>query len=198
MNNALRIGVDPATATGICFYLKRETSLQDRLSDISDHESRYPSILLYDHSVKPAKKEPSYYKAGRFLALMEDIERKIRSLGFSNDQAVICYEGLVNFQGKGKIAMQQGHELRGVLQAYCCKAGIFCFSIPATTLKKQATGKGNAGKELMITACLKDLHLRESEGYQIQKSKTKLTDNMADAYHCAMQADKFLNESELA
>lgn len=71
---------------------------------------------------------------------------------------------------RGRAANELLNGLLAHLQAYCERCGIEYTDCPSTTLKKFATGKGNASKEMMIDA------------YRKRLGVDPIDDNHADAW----------------
>lgn len=58
-------------------------------------------------------------------------------------------------QHRGALGVQ--NELIGIMKLFCEENGIMYASFPSSTIKKHATGKGNANKEMMIKAAQEKL-----------------------------------------
>lgn len=82
---------------------------------------------------------------------------------------------------RGRAATEVSHGLLGILQKVCAANGVEYADCPSTTLKKFATGKGNAGKPDMIARFV-ELTGREP-----------VTDDEADAYLLHMWAMEQFN-----
>lgn len=80
------------------------------------------------------------------------------------------------------------HGLSAVLTTWCEERDIPCEAVPIGTLKKYATGKGNANKEDIIRAC------NEKFGTDFTPEEYESTgaDNIADSmFLCAMAAHNY-------
>lgn len=107
----------------------------------------------------------------------------MRGIKFS--QSLRSYTGLVDLIVYEEVARHLGthaaHVYGGlliVLQMFCEEQKIDYQGVPVGTIKKFATGKGNANKEAMIGAAL---HLMHDNGIIIEASR-KVDNNEADAY----------------
>lgn len=88
---------------------------------------------------------------------------------------LIVFEGAVTY---GKFPNHVGVELQGVLKLFCEENNIEYKSYMPTEIKKFATGKGNANKELMVEAAQTKFKMQGDD------------DNQADAvclYHLAIK-----------
>jgi Holliday junction resolvasome RuvABC endonuclease subunit len=86
-------------------------------------------------------------KGMRFIHAVKLIRSLIETAGTG---AVLAYEEVLRHQG-----VDAAHVYGGIIahiQAECINAGIEYFAIPVGTIKKRATGSGNAGKPAMIAA----------------------------------------------
>lgn len=72
--------------------------------------------------------------------------------------------------------------LKATVAAWCEEAGVPCGSFPIQTIKKRATGRGNANKDMVIRAAneLFDADL-DPDGYESTGA-----DNVADAAFCCL------------
>ena len=77
---------------------------------------------------------------------------------------------------RGRAATEVSHGLLAILQKVCAANGVEYADCPSTTLKKFATGKGNAGKPEMVAKFV------ELTG------RNPITDDEADAYLLHMWA----------
>lgn len=93
----------------------------------------------------------------------------------------VCFEDVQFFRGGP--ASKQNAGYRAIVMASCCDANLPFAGVDTATLKKFAL-KGNATKEEMIEAARHLVRkLQDEEG---QLNVPQLTDNSADAIHCAM------------
>jgi Holliday junction resolvasome RuvABC endonuclease subunit len=103
---------------------------------------------------------PSPYNRGKFFlapsrhedAGMRWIKLKNCLNVFINAELVVYEE--VSFTQRGSAAIVYGG-LVATLQAWCKEHNIHYTGVPVGTIKKHATGKGNAGKQAMIDAANK-------------------------------------------
>lgn len=86
---------------------------------------------------------------------------------------LVVYEAALAHGGPGSQAAAIAHELAGVLKTWCHDEGIPHHAVHVSTLKKWATGRGNAKKPEMVAA---------AEAVLGRKVKD---DNEADAVHLA-------------
>lgn len=63
---------------------------------------------------------------------------------------LICYERSAHF--KGMAAAECHHGFQAELHTECARVGLNVMPVQNSALKKHATGKGNAGKDMMIEA----------------------------------------------
>lgn len=106
------------------------------------------------------------YEGGgmRFLRFRQWLDR---FAGADNLPEAIYFEEVRRHQGTDAAHVYGG--LLGTLTAWCEEHKVPYRGVPVGTIKKFATGKGNAGKEMMIAAA-------QADGRQITD------DNEADAY----------------
>lgn len=108
---------------------------------------------------------------------IEFIRRRVASAIRKFEPGVVCIEGY-SFASKGS-SMTDLAELRGVILNVVHRAGLETDHIIAPpTLKKLATGNGGADKSEMIAAA------------QAMWPKCPDDDNIADAYHLAVEAQR--------
>lgn len=103
----------------------------------------------------------------------------------SKVREIITLEGitLVSYErpaGMHKASIMVASEMVGVLKDLCIEMGVELACYSASEIKKFATGKGNANKELMVKAA-------QSLGFNPQD------DNEADAIHLFYLSKKDLN-----
>lgn len=68
------------------------------------------------------------------------------------DSDLLCIEKPFNIMGHGRVLL----ELLGIIKYFCIKHNTPFIEIPQMTLKKFATGKGNAQKSEMVVQALKE------------------------------------------
>jgi len=110
--------------------------------------------------LKPNRGESEGMRVVRFKS-------KVREMIEMESISVVSYE---RPSGMHKSSIMVASEMIGVLKDLCIEKGIELCCYSATEIKKFATGKGNANKELMISEAVK-------LGYSPQD------DNEADAIH---------------
>jgi len=91
----------------------------------------------------------------------------LREVIKSQDDPIVVYEEVRRHLGVSAAHIYGG--ITSMIQVVCVEEDCEHFAIPVGTVKKFATGKGNAGKDDMIAACVKKW------GY------TPIDDNEADA-----------------
>ena len=96
----------------------------------------------------------------RFAAWLDELHGTAGPLGIVAFEEVRAH--------KGTAAAHTYGAFLGQLSAWCERRGVVYQGVPVATIKKHATGKGNAGKELVIAAM-------QRMGYQ------PADDNEADA-----------------
>jgi len=97
-----------------------------------------------------------------------EITQQVFAMTFGMD--VVAIEGYA-FGAKGQAIYQIG-ELGGIIRFWLYQHSITTVEVPPATLKKYATGSGNAGKDAMLAAAIRRFHL--GEGHD--------ENNEADAY----------------
>lgn len=123
------------------------------------------------------------------LSMKRDESSGMRILRFRSkltDMLTLVNPNLVTFErtsGQHKNALIVQAELHGILKLFCEDNKIEYRAFSASEIKKHATGKGNAGKPLMIAAA------KEKLGYQGSD------DNEADALWILDLTKKTLNLS---
>jgi Holliday junction resolvasome RuvABC endonuclease subunit len=122
---------------------------------------------VWDLSVK--RDESSGMRLIRFKS-------KLREICASEEIELVVFE---RSQGAHQNAVIIQSELHGVLKIFCEENNINYRAFSPSEIKKHATGKGNAGKPLMIKAA------KEKYGY------TGDDDNEADAICCYHYAKSF-------
>lgn len=141
------LGLDMATATGWCLY----DATADRVIE--------SGVQLFD-------KRRGESNGLRFLRFRKWLQSFVK--GFAPD--LICYEQ-AHFRGGAATELCVGFQTRA--QEIAAEAGIESAPVPTGTLKKFATGAGNAGKGSMMK--LAAFHL----------GRDPVDDNEADAVHVA-------------
>lgn len=111
-------------------------------------------------SFKPGRFEGGGMRYLRFTRWLDEIARLVGAIGLIN------YEEVRRHVGTDAAHVYGG--LMGTMQAWCELRGIPYRGVPVGTIKRHATGKGNAGKPEMIAAA-------EARGF------TVADDNQADA-----------------
>lgn len=104
---------------------------------------------------------PSRYEGGgmRFLRFGRWLD-EVRSLA-PNGIAVVCYEEVRRHCGVDAAHVYGG--LMATLTSWCEQHGIPYQGVPVGTIKRHATGKGNASKEAMIEAMKVKGHAPEDD-----------------------------------
>jgi len=87
--------------------------------------------------------------------------------------ALVVYEAALAHGGPGSQAAAIAHEMAGVLKTWCHDEGLPFHAVHVSTLKKWATGRGNAKKPEMVAAAEAALGRKVGD------------DNEADAVHLA-------------
>jgi len=88
----------------------------------------------------------------RFIKFERSLAEVLYHLG-CDAKTLVAYEEVRRHLGTDAAHIYGG--IIAVLQSKCIMSGIEYFGIPVGTVKKQATGKGNASKEDMIAAARK-------------------------------------------
>lgn len=122
-------------------------------------------------NLKPNRGESEGMRVVRFKS-------KVRELIKLEDINVVSYERVAGFH---KSALIVAAEMVGVLKDLCIEMGIELACYSAKEIKSFATGNGNANKQKMIDAAIK-------QGYHPQD------DNEADAIHLYNLTFKDLNK----
>jgi len=93
---------------------------------------------------------------GKGVDRLDDVYRRVISGAIWPDEApdLVVIEGYAH--GRGHQAHQMG-ELGGVIRLAMRHAGVTFLDVAPPSLKKYATGKGNAGKELVLVEAVKRL-----------------------------------------
>lgn len=108
--------------------------------------------------------EPEFARCGKLYTLLDT------NFGSMPSGEPVVVEGAASFQ-RGKAAVRVSHELRGVVKAWCHRAGFIYVEIQPHDLKRFVTGRGDADKNMMIARA------RELYGYEGDD------DDEADAIH---------------
>jgi Holliday junction resolvasome RuvABC endonuclease subunit len=87
----------------------------------------------------------------RFKRMLSEIQNSVSGLDAVYFEEVVAHTGAIAAQTYGAFS---GH-----LIAWCEERNIPYLGVPVGTIKKDATGKGNAGKELMIEAAKAKGHI---------------------------------------
>lgn len=77
---------------------------------------------------------------------------KLKEICQLEEIRIIVFEGVASY---GKYPNFVASEMQGVLKLFCEESEIEYRSYPPASVKKWATGKGNAGKDLMVEAAKK-------------------------------------------
>lgn len=113
------------------------------------------------------------------------LRRKLEDFFKENSEiSVVCYEEVRRHLGTNAAHIYGG--IVATLTSFCEEKEIPYISIPVGTIKKRATGKGNAKKDQMIEAA--------SEKWG--RDKENITENMADAAWCADTYIHMANEMD--
>ena len=78
---------------------------------------------------------------------------------------------------------------QGILKLQLHRYGYGVEVVPPTVIKKYATGKGNADKEAMYEAYVKDTGLELNKELGLVAGKSPLSD-IVDSYYIALYAEK--------
>ena len=125
------IGLDPATH---CGYATPDQSGQWDLS---------PAVAAKS---KGRAAEPEWSRCGKLASHLQTLAAM-----YKNEKVVVFCESASGFT-RFPHTLKIGHELRGVIKASCHAHKWKYVEVPATTLKKWATGSGKAKKPEMIEA----------------------------------------------
>jgi len=144
------IGIDPATSTGFA----------------GPHGSGVWDLSPLKAAVKKGRlAEPEFVRPFKMWQHLEELHREY----ISND-IVMIVEGAAGFS-RGKAAVRVGHEIRGVIKAWCCHRKARYVEVAPNALKEFAGGRSGTPKEEMVEIAKK-------------KYKADLTsDDEADALH---------------
>lgn len=103
--------------------------------------------------------DPYHARAGRMEALLDRLSEDLiaavaaayagREVDAPAGPAAVVCEDATAFMGRGKSV---GHELRGVVQAWCARHGHAYIGLAPVEVKRIATGRGNADKPAMVAA----------------------------------------------
>lgn len=104
---------------------------------------------------------------------------KLKEVCESEGVDIIVYERVA---GQHKNSIIHTAKLVAIIETYCKDNEIGYASFSAAEIKKYATGKGNANKDMMVVAA------RETYGYEGDD------DNVADALHILNLANKMYNQ----
>lgn len=127
-----------------------------------------------------------FIKLRQFLAVIkpdlvafEDVRYTPPNTGFQSVGAVIA---------RAATACEWFGALKATMATWCEAQGIPSTGIPIGTIKKRATGKGNANKADIISACNKEFGMDfEVDGYE-----NSGVDNIADAvYVCSILLEQY-------
>lgn len=211
-NFDIYVGIDPSiNSTGICiltyknnelykenFYIVKPNKLTKKEQQISIKNFEYKLYEKYDLSeFKSENRIEEYYKTLNFIAIVDNIFYCVKTFTKKHKDATIyiCQEGIsygstirtksvfdlagLNFMIRQKFCTYDKKELKNKL--------LFFIGTPGE-IKKFATGKGNANKELM-KLCFSSIH----------KDLTIIPkyDDLADAYFMANYAKYVKENSEL-
>jgi Holliday junction resolvasome RuvABC endonuclease subunit len=149
------LGIDAATKTGWAVY-------------DTDEGGR-----LIESGVQDFSKKRGESNGLMFLRFRKWLDWMMRNIAPS----VVCYE---QSHHRGGAATEIGYGLTTRIQEAAIKYGVEYAPVRTTTLKKHATGKGNADKELMVARARAIL------------GREPVDDNEADAVHiCRWGAGEF-------
>lgn len=115
------------------------------------------------------------------LLAFEDVRYTPPNTGFQSVGAILA---------RAATACEWFGALKATMATWCEERGIPSTGIPIGTIKKRATGKGNANKSDIISACNKEFEFDfDVEGYE-----SSGVDNIADAvYVCSILAEQYGN-----
>ena len=165
----LAVGLDLGTNMGFAYdyFDPQKPIVPDRLR---------PHMGVWDLSAGP-------YDSGaiRFVRLRRFLEQLQPDIVFYEDVKNDPAQAAMMTPAQAIARVATASELLGAFKAtvctWCEERDIPCTGFKIATIKKRATNKGNAGKELMIAACNQHFGSNfETEGYA-----TSGVDNVADA-----------------
>jgi Holliday junction resolvasome RuvABC endonuclease subunit len=102
------------------------------------------AVISGSETFKPGRFEGGGMPLLRFAAWLDELHRSAGPLGRVYFEEVRAH--------KGTAAAHTYGAFLGQLSAWCERHGVAYQGVPVATIKKHATGKGNAGKELVIAA----------------------------------------------
>ena len=101
-------------------------------------------ITSGSHGFKPGHFEGGGMPLLRFAAWLDELHGRAGPLGLVFFEEVRAHKGTAAAHTYGAFS--------GQLSAWCERHGVTYQGVPVATIKKHATGKGNAGKDLVIAA----------------------------------------------
>lgn len=158
----LLLGLDLATSTGYCFtfglanrFLRPLPSwmgqLDLSLGSFDSGISRPVKLMAFLDKMKPA------------------------AVGFEGRDFSMA--SMSKFDRTGMKASEVSASLRTAVGIWCSEHDVPCYGIPIGTIKKRATGKGNASKVDMIEACNREF----GTSFDTSDYNSTGVDNIADA-----------------
>lgn len=119
--------------------------------------------LAYDNGITALVKTQTSQGDQRLQVIFDKVYEAAGSGHWKHTPTLAVIEDLpVNAMSAGKTGQAQG-----VTRLALCMAGVSILSIPPATLKKYATGKGNAKKHEMIAAWNEYAHANEKDDNRV-------------------------------
>lgn len=171
------LGLDLGTSCGYAYcFIDKESTVKPRIYagqlDLSagPYDSGAIRFIKLRHFLAAIKPD---------LVAFEDVKYTPANTGFQSVGAIIA---------RAATACEWFGALKATMATWCEARGIPSTGIPIGTIKKRATGKGNANKVDIITACNKEFGMAfETEGYE-----NSGVDNIADAvYVCSLLLEQY-------
>lgn len=137
-------------------------------------------VTIGEWDLRPRRFEGGGMRYLRFLRLLEDALRDVRP-------KLVAYEEV-----RRHIGTDASHVYGGFLSQLCVtceRLGVPYLGIPVSTVKRFATGRGNAGKDEVIAAAKRFLDGRGAHAGE-------LTHNSADALFVALSALPMLGRTD--
>jgi Holliday junction resolvasome RuvABC endonuclease subunit len=171
------LGLDLGTSCGYAYcFIDKESTAKPRIYagqlDLSagPYDSGAIRFIKLRHFLAAIKPD---------LVAFEDVKYTPANTGFQSVGAIIA---------RAATACEWFGALKATMATWCEAKGIPSTGIPIGTIKKRATGKGNANKVDIITACNKEFGMNfETDGYE-----NSGVDNIADAvYVCSLLLEQY-------
>jgi crossover junction endodeoxyribonuclease RuvC len=144
-----------------------------------DPSTKTGLVILEDNKVHTAVEITSKEKRDphRFMDIAKTVMKYI------TEHDVICIEGFSYSSRGAGVSVQYG--IGWILRAELIKAGLNYYEVPPSSVKKFATGKGNAKKDELV------LPIYKRWGFEHE------SDNVRDAFVLAQIAQALLGQAEL-